>query len=256
MELKFLIGSPLEQFQIINLLPFSINLPFGVDLSLTNSALVEILAVIIFVLLLKLTIDGGLLVPTHWQSVIEMYYETIFGLIKDNIGQKGNNYFPFIFTLFSFILILNLLGMIPYVISVTAHISVAIGLSLSIWLGVTFLGFNIHGIQYLSMFMPQGAPMALAPLLVIIELVSYSARAISLGLRLAANISAGHMLLGIIGGFGWTMLCAGGIAAVGSIIPIGLIFILTFLELAVAGIQAYVFSLLTVIYINDAVNLH
>ena len=129
MGFKIWIGSPLEQFQIINLLPFSINLPFGIDLSLTNSALVEILAVIIFVLLLKLTVDGGLLVPTHWQSVIEMYYETIFGLIKDNIGQKGSNYFPFIFTLFSFILILNLLGMIPYVISVTAHISVAIGLS-------------------------------------------------------------------------------------------------------------------------------
>lgn len=256
MNLNYLIGSPLEQFQIINLLPFYIHLPLGIDLSLTNSALVEILSVIIFVILLKLTVDTGLLVPAHWQSVIEMYYETILGLVQDNIGKKGYKYFPFVFTLFTFILILNLLGMIPYVISVTAHISIAIGLSLSIWFGVTILGFHLHGTQFLSMFMPQGAPLALAPLLVIIELVSYSARAISLGLRLAANISAGHMLLGIIGGFGWTMLCTGGLAAVGSIIPIGLIFILTFLELSVAVIQAYVFSLLTIIYINDAVNLH
>lgn len=248
------IPSPLEQFQIVNLVP--INLPFLIDLSLTNSAWVEILGVIIFTLLLRSTVENGLLVPTHWQSVVEIYYETLLGLIRDNIGDKGNNYFPFVFTLFSFILILNLLGMIPYVFSVTAHISVAIGLSLSIWLGVTLLGFHLHGIQFLSMFMPQGAPIALAPLLVIIELVSYSARAISLGLRLAANISAGHMLLAIIGGFGWTMICAGGIAMIGSIIPIGLIFILTFLELAVALIQSYVFTILTIIYINDAINLH
>lgn len=252
--MSFFISSPLEQFQIINLIP--LYLPFGIDLSLTNSALVEIIGVIIITLLLKLTVEGGLLVPTHWQSVIEMYYEALLGLIQDNIGEKGNNYFPFVFTLFSFILIMNLLGMIPYVFSVTAHICVAIGLSLSIWLGVTFLGFHLHGIQFLSMFMPQGAPIGLAPLLVIIELVSYSARAISLGLRLAANISAGHMLLAIIGGFGWTMICAGGVALIGSIIPVGLIFILTILELAVALIQTYVFTILTVIYINDAINLH
>ena len=246
--------SPLEQFEIIKLI--GITLPFGIDLSITNSALVEIIGVTIIILLLYITIEKGLLVPTHWQSIVEIYYETILGLIKDNVGKKGYYVFPFIFTLFSFILILNLLGMIPYVFSVTAHICVSIGLSLSIWLGVTFLGFSLHGLKYLSMFMPYGAPIILAPLLVIIELVSYSARAISLGLRLAANISAGHMLLGIIGGFGWTMLCTGGLATMGSIIPIGLIFILTFLELAVACIQAYVFSLLVIIYINDAINLH
>lgn len=246
--------SPLEQFEIVKIL--NISLPFGIDLSLTNSAIIEILGIIIIISFFYLTIKEGLLVPTHWQSIVEIYYEGILNLIKENLGNKGYFLFPFIFTLFSFILILNLLGMIPYVFSVTAHICVAIGLSLSIWLGVTFLGLSLHGLKYFSMFMPYGAPVVLAPLLVIIELVSYSARAISLGLRLAANISAGHMLLGIIGGFGWTMLCAGGLATVGSIIPIGLIFILTFLEIAVAFIQAYVFSLLTIIYINDAVNLH
>lgn len=248
------ITSPLEQFQIISL--FNFKLPLGIDLSLTNSALISLIGISIFILLLKLVIEKGLLVPTNWQSLIEIYYEFILGLIKDSIGNKGHTYFPFIFTLFSFILMLNLLGMIPYVFSVTAHIAVTIGLSLAIWLGVTFLGFHLHGIQFLSMFMPQGAPIALAPLLVIIELVSYTARALSLGLRLAANISAGHMLLGIIGGFGFTMLNVGGFTAIGSIIPIGLVFILTFLELAVALIQSYVFSLLTIIYINDAINVH
>lgn len=252
--MSFIISSPLEQFNIVSLFPIS--LPFGIDLSLTNSALFQILAVSLFILLLKLTVENSTLVPTHWQSLIEMYYESLLGLVKENIGKKGLVYFPFIFTLFSFILTLNLVGMIPYNYSVTSQIIVSIGLSFTIWLFVTITGFAKHGINFLSMFFPQGAPLALAPLLVCIEFVSYSARAISLGLRLAANISAGHLLLAIIGGFGWDMLRAGGVIALGSVVPIALIWALMFLEIAVAGIQAYVLTLLTTIYLNDAENLH
>jgi len=251
---QLIVASPLEQFNIVSLLPIS--LPFGIDLSITNSALIEIIAITMFILLLNLTVNKSTLVPTHWQSVIEMYYEFILGLVKENIGKKGLVYFPFIFTLFSFILTLNLIGMIPYNYSVTSQIIVSIGLSFTIWLFVTITGFVKHGINFLSMFFPQGAPLALAPLLVCIEFVSYMARAISLGLRLAANISSGHLLLAIIGGFGWDMLRAGGLIMIGSVIPIGLIWILMFLEIAVAGIQAYVLTLLTTIYLNDAENLH
>ena len=251
---NLIIGSPLEQFTIISLFPLW--LPLGIDLSLTNSALIEIIAVILFILLLKLTVEKSTLVPTHWQSVIEIYYESILGLVKENIGKKGLVYFPFIFTLFSFILTLNLIGMIPYNYSVTSQIIVSIGLSFTIWMFVTITGFARHGINFLSMFFPQGAPLGLAPLLVCIEFVSYTARAISLGLRLAANISAGHLLLAIIGGFGWDMLKAGGLLMIGSIVPIALIWVLMFLEIAVAGIQAYVLTLLTTIYLNDAENLH
>ena len=251
---NLMIASPLEQFNIVSLIPIS--LPFGIDLTITNSALISIIGVSLFILLLKLTVEKSTLVPTHWQSIIEMYYESLLGLVKENIGKKGLVYFPFIFTLFSFILTLNLIGMIPYNYSVTSQIIVSIGLSFTIWVFVTLTGFVRHGINYISMFFPQGAPLALAPLLVCIELVSYFARAISLGLRLAANISAGHLLLAIIGGFGWDMLKAGGLLMVGSVVPIGLIWILMFLEIAVAGIQAYVLTLLTTIYLNDAENLH
>ena len=251
---NFFVASPLEQFNIVSLLPIS--LPFGIDLSLTNSALIEIISISLFIILLKLTVEKSTLVPTHWQSTIEMYYEFLLGLVKENLGKKGLVYFPFVFTLFSFIFTLNLIGMIPYDYAVTGQFVVAIGLSLSIWLFVTFTGFVRHGINFLSMFFPQGAPLALAPLLVCIEFVSYSARAISLGGRLSINITSGHTLLAIIGNFGWIMLNAGGLITLGALIPVGLIFVLTFLELVVAIIQAGVFTILTIIYLNDAENLH
>nr|AAN04079.1 ATP synthase F0 subunit 6 [Amoebidium parasiticum] len=248
-----IIGSPLEQFIINPLISISM---IGVDLSITNSSLTMIIAIVLIITAYKLSIERGYIVPTRIQSVVEILYETVYGLIKDNIGEKGNAYFPFIFTLFTYIVVLNLMGMVPYVFSATAHISVALALSFGIWFGVTLRGFSLHGINFLSMFMPQGAPMALAPLLVMIELVSYSARAISLGVRLAANISAGHLLLAILSGFTWTMLAAGGILSLASVLPALVIFAMSGLELAVAVIQAYVFTLLTCIYINDAIHLH
>lgn len=251
---NLVVSSPLEQFNIVSLIPIS--LPFGIDLTITNSALIEIIGICLFILLLKLTVEKSTLVPTHWQSLIEMYYEFLLGLVKENIGKKGLAYFPFIFTLFSFILTLNLIGMIPYNYSVTSQIIVSIGLSFTIWVFATLTGFVRHGINYLSMFYPQGAPLALAPLLVVIELLSYSARAISLGARLSINITSGHTLLAIIGNFGWIMLTSSGLLVLGAVIPVGLMFVLTFLEIAVAIIQAGVFTILTIIYLNDAENLH
>ena len=154
------------------------------------------------------------------------------------------------------IVILNLFGLVPYTFSPTAHIAVTFGLSLSIFLGVTLLGMVNYGANYFSMFMPAGSPLALAPFMIIIEIVSHMAKAISLGVRLAANITAGHILFAILSGFVWKMLMAGGILAMGSIFPMLIVILVTIIEMAVAVIQAYVFSLLTSIYISESEDLH
>lgn len=151
---------------------------------------------------------------------------------------------------------MNMVGLVPYTFTPTAHIVIGMGLSVSILIGVTLLGIENYGINYLAMMMPGGSPIALAPLLVMIELVSQLAKGVSLGVRLAANIMAGHLLFAILAGFAFNMLIAGGIVTVVSIFPILLVVFITVLECAVALIQAYVFSILTTIYINDAVHIH
>ena len=177
-------------------------------------------------------------------------------MVQNQVGPAGRPYFPFIFTLFVFILGANLIGMIPYSFTSTSHIVVTFGLSLSIFIGVTLLGFLTHGLHFLSFFLPGGAPLALAPLLVVLEVVSYSFRAISLGVRLFANMMAGHTLVKILSGFSWTMLSVGGLLGVGALGPFLVVFALTGLELGVASLQAYVFTILTCIYLNDAIHLH
>jgi len=246
--------SPLEQFSILSLFPIS----FGnFYLSFTNSALFMFLAVGAFLLLLSfVTSKGGLLVPTHWQSLIELIYEFVANLVQEQVGEKGKRYFPLIFTLFSFLLVCNLIGMIPYSFTVTSHFVVTFGLSVSIFIGVTIIGFQTHGLHFFSFFLPPGAPLGLAPLLVVLELVSYSFRAISLGVRLFANMMAGHTLVKILAGFSWTMLSVGGVMYVASLIPMAVVFALTGLEIGVAILQAYVFTILTCIYLNDAIHLH
>lgn len=246
--------SPLEQFSILSLFPISLG---NFYLSFTNSALFMLLATGTFLLLLSfVTSKGGLLVPTHWQSLIELIYEFVANLVQEQVGEKGKRYFPLIFTLFSFLLVCNLIGMIPYSFTVTSHFVVTFGLSVSIFIGVTIIGFQTHGLHFFSFFLPPGAPLALAPLLVVLELVSYSFRAISLGVRLFANMMAGHTLVKILAGFSWTMLSVGGVMYVASLIPMGVVFALTGLEIGVAILQAYVFTILTCIYLNDAIHLH
>jgi F-type H+-transporting ATPase subunit a len=246
--------SPLEQFTIVTLLP----LRWGsVILSFTNSALYLLVATGLCVLMLHwVTQEGGRLLPTRWQSLVELVYGFVASLVEEQIGAQGRRYFPLIFTLFTFLLTANLIGMIPYSFTATSHMVVTFGLSLSLFLGITIVGFQIHGLHFFSFLLPKGAPLALAPLLVVLELVSYCFRAVSLGVRLFANMMAGHTLVKILSGFAWSMLGVGGLLSLASVIPFGIVFALTGLELGVACLQAYVFTILTCIYLNDAIHLH
>jgi len=231
--------SPLEQFEIYYI--------FG---PITNSALFILLAFILIYHFLYFGTKKGTIIPNRWQSVVELLYLALLNLIKENIGAKGIKYFPFIFIIFIFILFTNLLGMIPYSFTVTSHIVVTFTLSLSIFIGVTLIGLKIHGLHFFSFFVPQGAPKLLLPLLVVIEAISYTARAFSLAIRLFANMMSGHTLLKIIASFGWTLITMGGIALpLLSVIPIALILAITGLEIGIAFLQAYVFTILTCIYL-------
>jgi ATP synthase subunit 6 len=246
-----MINSIFEQFEIIRLLPIH---PFGnLDLSITNSTLFMIIAAILIYVLLNIKKD---IVPGRWQSIIEIIYENIYNMVKDNIGTVGAKYYPFILTLFLFIGFMNIIGIVPYTFTPTAHIVVTFGMSLSIWLGCTILSIKNFKSDFLAMFMPAGSPIVLAPFLVLIELVSYAAKALTLGVRLAANITAGHLLFAILAGFTFKLFIAGGFATLISLFLMLIVIFITILEIAVALIQAYVFSLLTTIYINDTIHLH
>jgi len=251
MKINMLSYSPLEQFNVNKLISLDI---LGLDLSFTNSSLAIVVA-IVFVTAVFLNTPKKI-VPNRWQSSNEMLVKGLTSVAQDNMGTSGERFVPFIGALFLFILALNVLGMVPYSYSVTAQVIVTFALSLSIWIAVTLLGFINYKANFLSMFMPQGSPLALAPLLVSIELLSYVARAISLGVRLAANVTSGHILLAIIGGFVFQMITSASILTVIAILPMALLVALTILEIGVAIIQAYVFTLLTAIYLNDAIHLH
>lgn len=247
--------SPLEQFSIISVIPIKLG---SIYLSFTNSSLYILLAVATAsTFFYFVTSNGGFIVPRRWQSLAEVIYEFVISLVQEQIiGSKGRQYFPIIFTLFVFLLFTNLIGMVPYSFTATSHFAVTFGLSISMFLGITIIGFYNHGLHFFSLFLPKGAPLALAPLLVVLELVSYLFRAISLGVRLFANMMAGHTLVKILSGFAWTMLSVGGILAVASVVPFGVVFALTGLEIGVACLQAYVFTILVCIYINESINLH
>lgn len=253
-RIVYMISTPLEQFSIVSLFPLHVGHYY---LNFTNSSLYMLLATaLVSTLLYSVTRQGGFVVPGRWQSLVEMMYEFVVGLVSEQIGTVGRRYFPLIFTTFLFLLSTNLIGMIPYSFTATSHMVVTFGLSLSLFVGVTLIGFQTHGLHFLSFLLPKGAPLALAPLLVVLELVSYSFRAVSLGVRLFANMMAGHTLVKILSGFAWTMLSVGGILAVASVVPFGVVLALTGLEIGVACLQAYVFTILLCIYLNDAINLH
>jgi F-type H+-transporting ATPase subunit a len=246
--------SPLEQFTIISLIPMHIG---NFYVSFTNSSLFMCLSTGLFLCLCFLvTLRGGSLVPTTWQSLVEMKYEFVVSLVHGQVGEKGKQYFPMIFTLFTFLICSNLIGMIPYSFTTTSHFVVTFGLSVSIFIAVTIIGFQIHGLHFFSFLLPPGAPLALAPFLVVIELVSYGFRAISLGVRLFANMMAGHTLVKILSGFAWSILLLDGVLKCAASIPFLVVFALMFLEVGVACLQAYVFTILTCIYLNDAIHLN
>nr|YP_010322770.1 ATP synthase F0 subunit 6 [Caementabunda simplex]UKP87416.1 ATP synthase F0 subunit 6 [Caementabunda simplex] len=218
---------------------------------ITNSS---IMMLILFSVVLLIGSCSYKLIPTRLQAIQEIVYTHFLGLVKDSTANKGTQYFILIITLFTFIAGLNLLGLFPYVFTPTAHIIVTFGLSLSILIAVTILGIAQYRWNFASMMMPSGAPILLAPLLVGIETLSYLSRAISLGVRLAANLSAGHLLFAILASFGFAMISNDMLVL--SLAPILVMVFITLLEIAVALIQAYVFCLLTAIYINDSLNLH
>nr|AEO21085.1 ATPase subunit 6 [Silene conica] len=204
---------------------------------------------------------GGKLVLNVWQSIVELLYNFVLNLVNEQIGGFSGNvkqrFFPCILVTFTFLLFRNLQGMIPYSFTVTSHFLVTLGLSFSIFIGITIVGFQRNGLHFLSFLLPSGVPLPLAPFLVLLELISHCFRALSLGIRLFANMMAGHSLVKILSGFAWTMLCMHNLLYfIGDLGPFFIVLALTGLELGVAILQAYVFTILICIYLNDAINLH
>lgn len=238
---------PLHQFQITRLREISLG---GVDASFTNSALFMVIAIVAITAFMLVAVRGRALVPSRLQSMAELSYEFIANMIRENAGKAGMRYFPFIFTLFMFILFCNLIGMIPYTFTVTSHIIVTFAMALIVFIGVTVIGFARHGLHFLKLFVPSGVPMALLPLLVVIEVLSYLIRPISLSVRLFANMTAGHTMLKVFASFVVMLGVLGGWA------PLAFVVALTALEIGIAFLQAYVFTILTCIYLNDALHLH
>jgi F-type H+-transporting ATPase subunit a len=238
--------SPLEQFEIKRLIDIQLG---GVDASFTNSSLMMIFVLVVGTMALSLGMRKRAMIPGRWQSIVELAYEFIANMLRENVGSEGRQYFPFIFTLFMFILFSNLLGLVPYSFTVTSHIVVTFALAMVVFIGVTIIAVARHGLKFFTFFVPPGLPIVLAPLLVPIEVISYLARPITLSLRLFANMMAGHTMLKVFGGF---------VVALGlfGFAPFVFIIAIYALELIVAVLQAYVFTVLTCLYLNDAIHLH
>ncbi|MCB9946972.1 MAG: F0F1 ATP synthase subunit A [Rhodospirillaceae bacterium] len=236
-------ASPVEQFQVQPLVGGESAVAF------TNSSLWMVISAVAVTVFLMASMRGRALVPTRMQSLAEIFYDVIANMIRDNVGSGGRKYFPFIFTLFMFILFCNVFGMIPGGFTVTSHIVVTFALAAFIFIAVTIIGFATHGLHYLRMFFPHGAPLWTAVILIPVEIVSYLSRPISLSVRLFANMTVGHVLLKVIAGF----VPALGIAG---IVPFVFLVPLSALELFIAVLQAYIFTILSCVYLNDALHMH
>jgi F-type H+-transporting ATPase subunit a len=251
------ISSPLDQFEIRNLISIDAPILANIHLSITNIGLYLTTGTFIIISLNLLATNYNKVLSNRWSIGIESLYATIHSIVINQINTKnGQIYFPFIYTLFIFILINNLIGMIPYSFASTSHFILTFALSFTIVLGATFLGFEKHGLEFFSLLVPAGCPLGLLPLLVLIEFISYLARNISLGLRLAANILSGHMLLNILAGFTYNIMTSGFIFFFLGLVPLAFIIAFSGLELGIAFIQAQVFVVLTSSYIKDGLDLH
>tara|TARA_B100001123_G_scaffold289327_1_gene322466 strand:- start:6052 stop:6786 length:735 start_codon:yes stop_codon:yes gene_type:complete len=240
--------NPMHQFEVYRIGP-EINLG-TVNLSFTNASLFMTISALTILLFLFLGTKKKLLIPSKMQLIVETSYMFIAKMINDTAGSSAKAFFPFIFTLFMFVLFCNMIGMIPYSFTVTSHIIVTFMLAMIVFIGVTVIGFIKHGAKYLELFVPKGVPIALLPLIVIIEIISYLSRPVSLSVRLFANMMAGHTMLKVFGGFVISLGLLGGW------LPLSFSVALTGLEILIAFLQAYVFAILTCIYLNDALNLH
>lgn len=250
------ISSPLEQFEVTNLIGINAPILGFFNLTLTNLALYSIVLLFLTLGLHFVSSNNRKLVPSKWSIALESSFASINTMVRDQIGTANEVYLPFIYSLFFFIIIANLTGNVPYNYTLTTSIVVSLGLSVTIFIGVTILALSIHKVRFFSFFIPSGTPLGLVPLLVLIELISYLARAVSLGVRLFANIMAGHTLMKILSTFLFQLFSSSILVAVVTLVPFALFTAIIGLEIGVSLIQAYVFSILTCSYLKDAIDLH
>jgi F-type H+-transporting ATPase subunit a len=240
------VSPALEQFVIKPLVPIHIG---NLDVSYTNSALLMTIVVALILLLLVGATRRGALIPGRLQSVAELSYEFVAGMVQENVGHEGIEYFPLVFSIFMFVLFSNFLGLVPYSFTVTGQIVVTFALAIFVFLLVTLVAFIRHGVHFFSLFFPPGAPVFMAPVLVPIEIISYLSRPVSLGIRLFANMMAGHTMMAVFAGFTITLGLFG-------FLPIAINVAMFALEVIVCSLQAYVFTILTCLYLRDAIHLH
>jgi F-type H+-transporting ATPase subunit a len=243
---------PIHQFQIQNLLTFGhIG---GHEIAFTNSALFMLIALAVIAALTIGATSSRALVPGRMQSVAEMSYEFVADTLRSSAGSEGMKFFPLVFSLFMFIVTVNVIGIIPYTFTVTSHIIITVSLALVVFLTVVIYGLYRNGLHFLKLFVPSGIPIYILPLVTFIEVLSFLSRPVSHSVRLFANMLAGHITLKVFGGFVVMLGSLGFVGALGAILPLGMTVALTALELLVAVLQAYVFAILTCIYINDAIH--
>ncbi len=244
-------NDPIHQFQIAKIVPIEVG---GLDFSFTNSSLFMVATAVVAAGFLYVTTSSRGLVPSRLQSISEMSYEFVANMLRDAAGSQGMKFFPMVFSLFMFILVANLLGMFPYFFTVTSHIIVTFALAMLVIGTVVVYGFMKNGFGFLKLFVPHGVPAVLVPLVVLIEVISFLSRPISLSVRLFANMLAGHITLKVFAGFVTSLGAMGAVGFVGAILPLAMTVALTALEFLVAFLQAYVFAVLTCMYLNDALH--
>jgi len=245
-------ADPIHQFEIYNIV--TLGHVGGHEIAFTNSALYMAITVVGIAALLVGASASRALVPGRMQSIAEMSYEFVADTIRSSAGTEGMKFFPFVFTIFMFVLFANLIGLIPYTFTVTSHIIITATLALLVFFTVTIYGFYKHGLHFLRLFVPSGIPVYILPMIVFIEILSYLSRPVSHSIRLFANMLAGHITLKVFAGFVTLLGAWGALGWFGAAIPLALVVALTALELLVAFLQAYVFAILTCIYLNDAIH--
>ncbi len=249
-----MVNDPIHQFRIHNIFgPWNL---FGYEIGFTNSNLFMGIIVLLTVGFLLLTASKKALVPGRLQSVGEMWYGLVHNMVQNVLGEEGAPFFPLVFSLFSFVLVANMLGMFPYFFTVTSHVIVTASLALFVVGLVVVVGIYKHGLGWFKLFVPSGVPMAILPFISLIEIISFLSRPISLGLRLFGNMLAGHIVLKVFAGFVVSLVALGGAWALGGLAPLVMAAALTALEFLVAFLQAFVFAILTCVYLNDALHTH
>ncbi|MEI8295474.1 MAG: F0F1 ATP synthase subunit A [Alphaproteobacteria bacterium] len=242
---------PMHQFMVQTIVPLHL---FGHDISFTNSALFMAIATTLLIALFYFGVNPKTEIPSRTQVVLESVYNFITDTLRSNVGEEALPFFPYVFSIFLFVAAGNLLGMLPYSFTFTSQVVVSFGLAFSIFIAVTIIGFIKHGTHYLRLFFPEDVPIYVAPLLVPVELISYCARPITLSVRLFANMVAGHAMMKIFAGF--AIACASTTFFPLAALPIAINVLLTVFEIFICILQAYVFTILSCIYLNDAINMH